>query len=172
MRFSRPTLLSVTLLSALLATSAPAQELIDSLTLNEAIRAALAKNYTIKAQAAGTNASRADLSAEWGAFHPGFRGTYTYSNDGSPQPTDPFSGNRPPSSLVESDAYSLGVGGVTPWGLNYTVSAYSQNQGGTFNAFADNYFDLLPGQTRRVEVLNGQTFTKDQLQIIHLQQMK
>lgn len=110
------------------------------LTLNEAIRQALAKNYTIKAQAAGTNASHADLAAEWGAFHPQFNGSFTHGEDGSPQSSDPYTGNRPPSSIVETDTYNLGIGGVAPWGLNYRVGVYSQNQRGTFNAFADNYY--------------------------------
>ncbi|WP_221033151.1 TolC family protein [Actomonas aquatica] len=139
---------------ALAPLTASAQERLDTLSLNDAIRAALAKNYTIQAQAAGTNASRADLSAEWGAFHPGFRATYDYTSDGSPQSADPFTGNRPPASVVETDAYSVGVGGVTPWGLNYTVSAYSQNQRGTYNGFADNYYSFA-GIELTQPLLNG-----------------
>lgn len=139
MRTSRFTTLFLIGLSATTA-SVFGQMESDALSLNEAIRQALAKNYTIKAQGFGTNASRADLAAEWGAFHPGFRGSYTHSEDGSPQSSDPFTGNRPPSSIVESDTFSLGVGGISPWGMSYQVSGYSQNQRGTFNAFADNYF--------------------------------
>jgi outer membrane protein len=128
------------LLALAAATSLIAQPTPEPMTLNEAIRQALAKNYAIKAQGFGTSATRADLAAEWGAFHPGFQGSYTHSEDGSPQSTDPFSGNRPPSSIVESDVFSLGVGGIAPWGMSYQVSGYSQNQRGTFNAFADSYF--------------------------------
>ena len=43
---------------------------------------------------------------------------------------------------MESDTFSLGVGGIAPWGMSYQVSGYSQNQRGTFNAFADNYFSF------------------------------
>ncbi len=125
---------------ALTATATLAQTPAEAITLNDAIRQALGQNFAIRAQGFGTNATRADLDAEWGAFHPGFRGTYTHSEDGSPQSSDPFTGNRPPSSIVESDTFSLGVGGVSPWGLSYQISGYSQNQRGTFNAFADNYF--------------------------------
>lgn len=138
-RFRSTTLLRLSAL-ALLPLGLSAQERTSALTLNDAIRAALAKNYTIKASAAGTEAATADLAAEWGAFHPGFQARYDFSSDGSPQSADPFTGNRPPSSVVETDAYSAGVGGVTPWGLNYTLSAYTQNQRGTFNSFADNYY--------------------------------
>ncbi len=140
MRRFRPQTFLRLIALALLPLSLSAQERISSLTLNDAIRAALAKNYTIKAQAAGTNASRAELAAEWGAFHPGIQGRYNFNSDGSPQSADPFTGNRPPSSVVETDSYSIGVGGITPWGLNYSVSGYTQNQRGTFNAFADNYY--------------------------------
>ncbi len=140
MRRFRQSLLLRLAIPALLPLALSAQERITELSLNDAIRAALAKNYTIKAQAAGTRASAAELAAEWGTFHPGFQARYDYNSDGSPQPTDPFSGNRPPSSIVETDSGSIGIGGVTPWGLNYSLSGYSQNQRGTFNSFADNYY--------------------------------
>lgn len=115
---------------------------VDVLTLPEAIRQTLAHNYDIKATALGTGAAAADLSAERGAFHPGIQGTYTSGEDGSPVSTDPFSGDRPPASVVETDSYSLGIGGRTPIGTTYSVSGFSQNRRGTFNGFADNYYSF------------------------------
>jgi len=114
----------------------------EVLTLADAIREALGNNYTIKASALGAGAARADLDAEWGVFHPGFQGRYTSSEDGSPVSTDPFSGVRPPASVVETDTYSLGVGGRSPIGTEYRISGFSQNRRGTFNGFADNYYSF------------------------------
>ncbi|MCF3648538.1 TolC family protein [Synoicihabitans lomoniglobus] len=140
MRFPRSQILSAALSFVLIAPVVVAQSSSEALSLNDAIRQALDKNFTIKAQASGTMASRADLSAEWGDFHPRFSGSYTHGEDGSPQSADPFTGNRPPSSIVETDTYNLGIGGISPWGMSYRLTAYSQNQRGTFNGFADNYF--------------------------------
>lgn len=114
----------------------------EILTLPEAIRQTLANNYTIKASSLGAGAARADLDAEWGVFHPGVQGTYTSGEDGSPVSTDPFSGQRPPASVVETDSFSLGVGGRSPIGTTYSISGFSQNRRGTFNGFADNYYSF------------------------------
>lgn len=123
------------------AEPAPHQAAADGvLTLEEAIQLALAKNYDIQVSALGEPIARADLLTSWGAFDPVLSGSYSYSEDGSPQSADPFSGQRPPSSIVESDSTSLNVAGHTPWGMSYRVGASTQNQRGTFNAFADNYF--------------------------------
>lgn len=114
----------------------------EVLTLSDAIRQTLNNNYAIKASALGTGATRADLDAEWGIFHPGIQGSYTSGEDGSPVSTDPFSGDRPPASIVETDSYSIGLGGRTPIGTTYAISAFNQNRRGTFNAFADNYYSF------------------------------
>ncbi|GAB5562405.1 MAG: TolC family protein [Synoicihabitans sp.] len=114
----------------------------EVLSLPDAIRQALANNYQIKAAALGTGITDADLDAEWGAFHPGLQARVTSSDDGSPVSTDPFSGDRPPASVVETDSYSVGVGGRTPIGTTYSVSGFSQNRRGTFNNFASNYYSF------------------------------
>lgn len=114
----------------------------EVLSLPEAIRQTLANNFDVRASALGRGVSAADLDAEWGAFHHGIRGTYTANSDGSPVSTDPFSGARPPASVVETDSYSLGLGGRTPIGTTYSVSGFSQNRRGTFNGFSDNYYSF------------------------------
>ncbi|HEX2099933.1 MAG TPA: TolC family protein, partial [Candidatus Synoicihabitans sp.] len=120
--------------------SASAQTAEEVLTLPEAIRLALAKNYSIKVESFGPSIARADLQSAWGRFDPVISGSYFRSEDGNPQSADPFSGARPPSSVVEVDSYDLSLGGLTPWGLSYRLRATTSNQRGTFNAFADNYY--------------------------------
>lgn len=114
----------------------------EVLTLPEAIRQTLANNYEIRSSALGTGVAGADLDAEWGAFHPGIQARITSNDDGSPVSTDPFSGDRPPASVVETDSFSVGVGGRTPIGTTYSISGFSQNRRGTFNAFSDNYYSF------------------------------
>lgn len=145
MRSFRRLFLSGSLLAAALTSPLSAQSGVlkaEVVSLSDAIREALNNNYTIRASALGAGATRADLDAEWGVFHPGFQGRYTSAEDGSPVSTDPFSGDRPPASVVETDSYSLGVGGLTPIGTQYSFSGFSQNRRGTFNGFADNYYSF------------------------------
>ncbi len=119
----------------------PVAAVIDGVvTLDEAIQLALAKNYSIQVSALGEPIARANLLTEWGAFDPILSASYEYSEDGSPQSADPFGGARPPSSVVETDTYDVSLSGATPWGTSYRLRANTQNQRGTFNSFADNYY--------------------------------
>lgn len=137
MRLIRRSVLASTLILVL---TASAQEPSQALTLQEAIQRALAKNYSIKVESFGSPIARADLLAAWGRFDPVLSASYFRGEDGNPQSSDPFSGQRPPSSVVEADSYDLSLSGLTPWGLNYRFRANTINQRGTFNAFADNYY--------------------------------
>ncbi|MFO1446797.1 MAG: TolC family protein [Opitutaceae bacterium] len=112
------------------------------LSLDEAIRRALAKNYSISIESVTPQIARADLLAAWGRFDPKLQFTYSYSEDGNPQPSDPFSGSRPPSSLVKVDSYDAGLIGQSPWGLSYRLGGSTQNRRGTFNEFADQYYSF------------------------------
>lgn len=127
-------------LVAVATTQLAAQSAPPPLTLEEAIQRALAKNYTIQIRALGFDIARGNLLAEWGRYDPVLSGSFAHDEDGSPQSADPFSGARPPSSIVETDSVDLSLQGTTPWGLNYRLRANRQNRRGTFNAFADNYF--------------------------------
>lgn len=114
----------------------------DALTLDEAIQRALARNFDIRIGAAGLDIAKGNLLAEWGRYDPVLSASFTHDEDGSPQSADPFSGARPPSSIVETDAVDLSLQGSSPWGLSYRLRANQQNRRGTFNSFADNYFSF------------------------------
>ncbi len=125
--------------SPLVTAQVQAQEPVLELTLSDAIQQALAKNYTIKVDRFSTPIARADLLAAWGTFDPVLSATYSYSEDGNPQPTDP-TGNRPPGTVVESDYYDLSLRGLTPWGLSYRFGASTQNRRVSTVGFLDNYY--------------------------------
>jgi len=112
------------------------------LSLEEAIQRALAKNYTIRIGAVSPQIARAQLLAAWGRFDPSIELNTFYAEDGNPQPNDPFSGSRPPSSLVKAESHEAALVGISPWGLSYRLGASTQNRRGTFNAFADQFYSF------------------------------
>jgi outer membrane protein len=126
--------------SSLLVPAASAQEG-EVLSLSDAIRQALAKNYSITVESFSTPIARADLSAAWGTFDPVFSASYYFSEDGNPQPTDP-TGERPPGTVVESDTYDISLRGLTPWGLSYRFGATTQNRRVSTIGFLDNFYSF------------------------------
>jgi len=134
-RIGIPLALLALSLSAVAATAAP-------LSLEEAVRRALAKNYTISIGAVSPQIARAELLAAWGRFDPSIELSTFYAEDGNPQPADPFSGSRPPSSLVKAESHEAALVGLSPWGLSYRLGASTQNRRGTFNAFADQFYSF------------------------------
>lgn len=119
--------------------AAPAQADAERITLQDAIHRALVKNYAIKSDAFDVSVATARVMEQFGIFDPKITGSYNYSDSETPQLIDPATGVRPAALFNKNDSYSLGLNGVMPWGLNYTVSADSGNSRGTSNSFADNY---------------------------------
>jgi outer membrane protein len=140
MRLPRLFLAASLLLALSLPSLAQPQSPVPVTTLPEAIQQALGKNYAIRVQGFSTPIARAELLSAWGRFDPVLSASRFHSEDGNPQPTDPFGGPRPPSSLVEVDSYDVGLSGITPWGLSYRVGANTMNRRSTFNNFADQYY--------------------------------
>lgn len=128
-----PTLARVLVSAAtfLVATVAPAAE---PLTLDNAIRLALQNNQQVKVSAFSPGIARANVLSEYGRFDPALTFRRTYSEGESPIVTTPLT-----NALVQSDNYALGLGGLTPWGMSYSLSATAENQRGTYNRFTDNF---------------------------------
>lgn len=125
--------------AGLAALGATAQE---TITLEDAIQQALAKNYTIRVESFGPRIAAAQLLQAQGLFDPTFRASYTRSEDGASQPTDPFSNTRPPASIIQLDDYQASLGGRTAWGSTYAFTGAVQNQRGTFNNFTDQFYSF------------------------------
>lgn len=136
----RRSVLTVVLAFATAASPVLAQTAGTPLTLDEAIQRALARNFDIRVGALGLDIAKGNLLAEWGRYDPVLSASFTHDEDGSPQSADPFSGARPPSSIVESDVVDFSLQGSSPIGFSYRLRANRQNRRGTFNSFADNYF--------------------------------
>ena len=119
-------------IAALRAQTPPAESTkvkptVEKLTLNDAIQRALAKNYSIKRSAFDVSIARARVTEQLGIFDPKLTGSYGYSDSMNPQLINPTTLLRPAASESQNETYSFGLGGLLPWGLNYSVSANSTN---------------------------------------------
>ncbi|MBI5688700.1 MAG: TolC family protein [Verrucomicrobia bacterium] len=118
------------LLGLFLAPGLPAAPL----SLDDAIRLALQKNQALKVSAFTPDIARANVLAEAGRFDPSLTFRRSYGEGETPVTTTPLT-----RSLVQTDEYSLSLGGYTPWGLTYSLTATAENQRGSFNRFTDNF---------------------------------
>jgi outer membrane protein TolC len=137
-RRARPAMLVLTaVLIARAATVLPAQDAVRPLTLDDAIKLALANNGTIKVDAFSRSIARANLLAAYGQFDPALNFSRSKSETYSLSLASVDNGFLPPATLVRTDAYALSLGGVLPWGLSYSIGGSAQNQRGTYNSFSD-----------------------------------
>ena len=116
-----------------------ASPMVDHLTLQEAIQRTVAKNFIIKSSSYGVSIASAQVTEQFGLFDPKLTGSYGVSNAETPNLVNSQTGIRPPATLEKSENYSLGIGGVLPWGFDYSVTATNTNDRGTFNSFTYNY---------------------------------
>src|ERR1700694_1354668 len=111
----------------------------ETISLEAAIKQALAKNFSIKIQGYDAAIAAARVTESIGKFDPVLTGSYNYSESYNPALIDGTTGLRGATSVTQDDAYDLNVGGVLPWGMTYKLGANSTNSRGTFNAYADNF---------------------------------
>jgi outer membrane protein len=95
---------------------------------------ALQRNQALKVSAFTPDIARANVLAEYGRFDPALTFRRSYSEGEAPVTTTPLV-----RTLTQTDDYSLSLGGLTPWGASYSLTATADNQRGTFNRFTDNY---------------------------------
>ncbi|MFA5264753.1 MAG: TolC family protein [Opitutaceae bacterium] len=109
------------------------------LTLDQAIRLALAKNYTIRVQSYEVPIAQAAVTEALGRFDAKLSGSTNDSRDELPNLLNPLSGARPPATVTDTDTYSLALAGSIPGGLGYSIGASTTNARGTSNLFSDTY---------------------------------
>jgi outer membrane protein len=114
------------------------------LTLDEAIRLALAHNSSIKVQSYSRDIARANLLSAYGQFDPSLNFQRSYSQTDSPALASLDTGLRSPATFTQTDNYSLSLNGLLPWGLGYSLGGSAINQRGNYNAFRNN-FDTFGG---------------------------
>jgi len=117
---------------AAVPTSAPAPAA-TTLTLADAVREALAKNYTIQIEQRTRAIADAGVSLAYGRFDPRLVFSYTKSNENQPSGTDEQTGEDLPPSIYDNRVYDGRLEGELPFGLNYRLSASVSNPRGAFN---------------------------------------
>jgi outer membrane protein TolC len=145
---------------------APAQSpaVREKLTLDEAIRRAVAKNYTIQSDALDVSIARARVLEQLGLFDPQLTGKYTRSENENPLQTFSSTTGLRDFTTDKTDGYSLSVDGTMPWGLTYSLGGTQTNARGTFNGYAD-AFDTFAGVSARQPLLRGFGFGATTAQI-------
>jgi outer membrane protein TolC len=102
------------------------------LTLESAIRMALAKNFAIEVERYEPRIARERVRSAWGRFDPVFDITATRQETTNRPLTGGSNG-----TVSRTDLLSSGVSGLTPWGLSYDLSLGTRNNTGTFNQFGE-----------------------------------
>jgi outer membrane protein TolC len=103
------------------------------LTLAEAVREALAKNYTIQVEQRTRAIADTGVSLAYSRFDPRLVFSYTNSRENQPSGTDEQTGEDLPPSIYDNDVYAGRLEGELPFGLNYRLSASANNPRGAFN---------------------------------------
>lgn len=124
---------------AALAAGMAAQDAPAHFSLDDAIRLALSSNQSIKVDSLSHAAAKADLLAAYGAFDPALNFGRSYSQSSTASFASIGTGFVPIATFIQSDNYSLGIGGLMPWGLQYSIGGTSQNSRGAYNAFTNNF---------------------------------
>jgi outer membrane protein len=116
------------------------------LTMDTAIRMALAKNFSIKVEQLSPAAARHRVTSALGRFDPLFDVSIGRTEDTS---RSAFLENTRlgANSVTRVDSLSMGLGGLTPLGTSYGLGFGSRNRTGTFNEFDEEFqsnlsFDL------------------------------
>ena len=90
------------------------------LSLEECIRTALEHNLEVQVRKYDPELARYTLGGIYGAYDPDFQASVQHSLNQSPGGVDsqgrPYLGRE-----LEGDTYRVGIGGLMPWGLSYSV---------------------------------------------------
>jgi len=132
------------------ARSAPSERV---LSLEDCIKLALENNLDVQITRLDPELAQFSLSGSYASYDPALSLSGSHSYDRSPGGRD--TQNRPfTGAESETDSFSIGVGGLLPWGLNYNLGASASERDGTQpTTFADfsnplavvtnQYYDLV-----------------------------
>ncbi|HTX65340.1 MAG TPA: TolC family protein [Opitutaceae bacterium] len=109
------------------------------LSLDDAVKLALANNRSIKVDTYSKAIARANLLAAYGGFDPTINFNRSHSEAYSLSLQSVQNTIIPISTQVWQDDYSLTLNGTTPWGAVWSLGGTSTNQRGSYNGFASNF---------------------------------
>ena len=109
------------------------------LSLDDAIRMALAKNFSIEVTRFAPKIAREDATSSLGKFDPNFTARFGASEDTR---SDFFLGSKRHIARTESTQganASVALDGLTPWGLSYDAGLHTAFGSGTPNGFREDF---------------------------------
>jgi len=124
------------------------------LSLDEALRLALAKNFVIEVARYEPLIARARQVEAAGAFDPVLHASFTSSNGVGTVDSNPLSNTPPAFYTVKNDSTETGLRGQLPFGLSYDLVGTVNNQRGSYNGFADSFY-TFGGVRLRQPLLRG-----------------
>lgn len=120
------------------AADRPAPRPVLRLTLEKAIELSLARNFTLEVQRFEPRIAQQRVTQELGRFDPRFDFSIDRSEDTQRSTFDGAS-HFPFTDITRTDRFSTGLGGTTPWGMDYDLRLSSSNRTGTFNSFDESF---------------------------------
>lgn len=123
---------------ALVAVSAaePVPLPIQKLSLDDCIKMALEHNLTVQIQALNPEMARYAVSLAYAGWDPNFSVAGTHYFSTSPGSVDRVTKLQSPSGTVDYNNYNASLGGLTPVGLNYSLSGNISETYGTAGGHA------------------------------------
>jgi outer membrane protein TolC len=95
---------------------------VRSLSLEDCVQSALEKNLDLRIARYNPPMALADLKAAYAGYDPNFAasGAHNYSMSGGG--FNPSFGFIVPATTSDQNAFKSSLGGLTPWGLNYSLN--------------------------------------------------
>jgi len=109
------------------------------LTVETAVRMALAKNFEIAAQRFEPHIARQGVRSELGRFDPRLTVNARRNEDAARSSFDTREGRTSVSNVTRRDTFGAGLEGETPWGLEYDFDLGTGNATGSRDRFDDLY---------------------------------
>ncbi|HXQ81679.1 MAG TPA: TolC family protein [Opitutaceae bacterium] len=134
------------------------------LTLNDAIRLALARNKNLKVVSFERGISRANLLAARGQFDPSIQAARSGSD--TPEQNSPglIQVGLIPLFDIRQDSYSVALAGQTPLGTTYQIGASATNERYSFYGYQNDYM-AFGGFTVTQHLLKGLGFDANLAQV-------
>ena len=134
--------LAGTTVAALAQTNVPE---VRKLSLEDCVQSALEKNLDMRIARYNPSMAQADLQYAYAGYNPSFTvgGTHDFNMSGGG--FNPSLGTLTAATTSDQNAFNSSLGGVTPWGLNYTMQGNVAETYGSAGAGAP--FDSSRGST-------------------------
>jgi len=121
------------------ALGAPAVTGEPALSLDEAIRLALAKNFAIRIQSHEAKLAKEGVSEALGRFDVSLKGRYSNQRIEDPQLAGLPSQPRPGADITDTESMELGLEGFLPTGATYSIGGSQVNARDSDTGFVDTY---------------------------------